>query len=135
MYQEHFGLRELPFAITPDPRFLFMSEQHRESLAHLLYGLENDVGFILLTGEVGAGKTTICRYLLDQSLEDWAVAFIINPRVSVRELLSTICDEFRIDYPKNIRSIKEFVDLINAYLLEAHAKGKKRSSLSMRHRT
>ena len=120
-----FGLREMPFAITPDPRFLFMSEQHRESLAHLLYGLENDVGFILLTGEVGAGKTTICRYLLDQSPEDWVVAFIINPRVSVRELLSTMCDEFRIDYPKNTCSVKEYVDLINAYLLEVHANGKK----------
>jgi general secretion pathway protein A len=125
MYQEHFGLREMPFAIAPDPRFLFMSEQHRESLAHLLYGLENDVGFVLLTGEVGAGKTTICRYLLDQSPEDWVVAFIINPRVSVRELLSTMCDEFRIDYPKNTCSVKEYVDLINAYLLEIHAKGKK----------
>lgn len=125
MYEEHFGLNEQPFSIAPDPRFLYMSEQHREGLAHLLYGLQCDGGFVLLTGEVGSGKTTLCRTLLDQIPEECIVAFIFNPRVTVLELLSSICDEFRIDYPQRNQSIKCFVDRINAFLLDMHAKGRK----------
>ncbi|MCE5241693.1 MAG: AAA family ATPase [Syntrophobacteraceae bacterium] len=125
MYEEHFGLNEQPFSIAPDPRFLYMSEQHREGLAHLLYGLQSDGGFVLLTGEVGSGKTTLCRYLLDQIPEECVVAFIFNPRVTVLELLSSICDEFRIHYPERNQSIKGFVDRINAFLLDMHAKGRR----------
>jgi general secretion pathway protein A len=125
MYTEYFGLKEAPFSIAPDPRYLYMSEQHREALAHLLFGVTNDGGFVLLTGEVGTGKTTVCRCLLEQMPENCDVAFIFNPQLTVRELLSTICDELRIKYPEGARSIKVFIDLINAYLLDAHAQGRK----------
>jgi general secretion pathway protein A len=121
MYRKYFGFKKLPFSIAPDPRYLYMSEQHREALAHLLYGIKNDCGFVMLTGEVGTGKTTICRRLLEQIPKSCSVAFIINPRLSAEELLAAICDEFGIEYPKRKTGIKVFVDLLNAYLLEAHA--------------
>ena len=125
MYNEYFGLTENPFSIAPDPRYLYLSEQHREALAHLLYGITSDGGFVLLTGEVGTGKTTISRCLLEQIPDDCEVAFIFNPKLTVEELLSTICDEFGIEYPTGTSSIKVFVDLINRYLLDAHAGGRK----------
>ncbi len=123
MYRNYFGLRQKPFSIAPDPAFLYMSERHREALAHLLYGIRSDAGFVLLTGEVGTGKTTICRCLLEQMPESARVAYIINPRLSTLELLASICDEFGIAYPPGQTSGKLLVDLINEYLLEAHAEG------------
>lgn len=125
MYNEYFGLKDTPFSIAPDPRFLYMSDQHREALAHLLYGLNSEGGFVLLTGEVGTGKTTVCRCLLDQIPANSSIAFIFNPKLTVEELLATICDEFRIKYPDGTASIKVFVDLINDYLLKSHAEGRK----------
>lgn len=125
MYKEYFGFKETPFSIAPDPRYLFMSEQHREALAHLVFGIHSDGGFVLLTGEVGTGKTTICRCLLGQLPEKCVVAFILNPKLTVLELLSTICDEFRIPYPEGTTSVKFFVDRINAYLIDANARGLK----------
>lgn len=125
MYSEYFGLSELPFSIAPDPRYLYMSNQHREALAHLLYGFNSDGGFVLLTGEVGTGKTTVCRCLLDQVPGNSAIAFIFNPKLTVEELLATICDEFGIQYPAGNSSIKVFIDLINIFLLDAHAKSRK----------
>lgn len=125
MYKEYFGLEELPFSIAPDPRYLYMSEQHREALAHLVYGLNSDGGFVLLTGEVGTGKTTVCRCLLEQLPENSDVAFILNPKLTVEELLATICDELGIAYPPGNSSVKVFVDRINSYLLDAHARGRK----------
>src|SRR5450756_2640663 len=124
MYQHHFGLAEAPFSIAPDPRYLYLSQRHQEALAHLLYGVNGDGGFVLLTGEVGAGKTTVCRCLLQQIPASCDVAYIFNPRLTVEELLSTICVEFGIAYPPGNTSIKVFVDCINAYLLDAHAKGR-----------
>lgn len=125
MYNEYFGLNEAPFSIAPDPRYLFMSEQHREALAHLVYGFNSDGGFVLLTGEVGTGKTTVSRCLLEQIPDNTAIAFILNPKMTVQELLATVCDEFGIKYPPDNTSIKIFVDLINSYLLEAHANDRK----------
>ena len=125
MYRDHFGLKETPFAITPDPRFLFMSEPHREALAHLLYGMKSDGGFVLLTGEVGTGKTTVCRCLLEQLPADSEVAFILNPKLTAGELLATICDEFAIEYPAGNTSLKVFVDRIAAYLLSVNARGRR----------
>ncbi len=125
MYCEYFGLKELPFSIAPDPRYLYMSERHREALAHLVYGMEYDGGFVLLTGEVGTGKTTVCRCLLEQVPKHTDVAFIFNPKLTADELLATICDELAIDYPKDNTSIKVFVDRINAYLLGAYSEGRK----------
>ena len=125
MYNKYFGLKDTPFSIAPDPRFLYMSEQHREALAHLMYGLNSEGGFVLLTGEVGTGKTTVCRCLLDQIPVISTIAFIFNPKLTVEELLATICDEFEIKYPEDTSSIKVFVDLINDYLLKSHAEGRK----------
>jgi general secretion pathway protein A len=125
MYKEHFGLTNLPFSIAPDPRFLYMSGQHREALAHLIYGVTTDGGFVLLTGEVGAGKTTICRCLLEQVPEATDIALILNPKVTVEELLASICDEIGVRYPDGTKSNKVFIDLINDYLLDAHARGRK----------
>lgn len=121
MYQDHFGFSEIPFSIAPDPRYLFMSAGHREALAHLLYGVGGEGGFVLLTGEVGTGKTTVCRCLLEQMPSKGHLALILNPNVTVLELLSSICDEFQIPYPPHTQSIKTFVDLINGFLLRAHA--------------
>jgi len=124
MYTSYFGLNESPFSIAPDPLYLYMSEHHREALAHLQYGIKREGGFVLLTGEVGAGKTTLCRSLLEQLPEGVDIAFVFNPKVSVIELLETICDELRIDRPEH-GSVKKLVDLLNTYLLEANADGRK----------
>lgn len=124
MYQSYFGLTDAPFSIAPDPRYLYMSQRHQEALAHLLYGVNGGGGFVLLTGEVGAGKTTVCRCLLEQIPECCDVAYIFNPRQTVAELLSSICAEFGIHCPAGNTSVKVFVDCINAYLLDAHARGR-----------
>ena len=124
MYQSYFGLAEAPFSIAPDPRYLYMSQRHQEALAHLLYGVNGGGGVVLLTGEVGAGKTTICRCLLEQIPESCDVAYIFNPKLTVAELLSTICAEFGISCPSGNTSIKVYVDCINAYLLDAYARGR-----------
>ncbi len=124
MYQQYFGLAEAPFSIAPDPRYLYLSQRHQEALAHLLYGVNGDGGFVLLTGEVGAGKTTVCRCLLQQIPASCDVAYVFNPNLTVGELFSTICVEFGIAVPPGNVSVKVFVDCINAYLLDAHAKGR-----------
>jgi general secretion pathway protein A len=125
MYEKYFGLTERPFSIAPDPRFLYMSQQHREALAHLLYGVGEGGGFVQLTGEVGTGKTTICRCLLEQLPGNVDVALILNPRVTALELLASLCDELRIQYAKDTTSIKSLIDVLNAYLLDTHAKGRR----------
>ena len=125
MYIEHFGLKEIPFSIAPDPRYLYMSDGHREALAHLLYGMNSDGGFVLLTGEVGTGKTTVCRRLLESVPQDAEIAFILNPKLTVSELLASVCDEFGVSYPEGNASIKVFVDRISAYLLGACESGKR----------
>jgi len=125
MYEKYFGLTERPFSIAPDPRFLYMSQQHREALAHLLYGVGDGGGFVQLTGEVGTGKTTICRCLLEQLPDNVDVALILNPRVTALELLASLCDELRIQYAKDTTSIKLLIDVLNAYLLDTHAKGRR----------
>ncbi len=124
MYRRYFGLKRAPFSIAPDPRYLYMSPQHKEALAHLLYGIKNEGGFVLLTGEIGTGKTTICRRILETLSKNIVVAFIINPTLSVGELLAAVCDEFGIGYPRKT-SIKDLVDRINGFLLELNARRKK----------
>ncbi len=126
MYNKHFGLKHTPFSIAPDPRYLFMSERHREALAHLLYGLQGSGGVVLLTGEIGAGKTTVCRCFLEQIPKKCNVAYIFNPKLTVPELLRTVCDEFGIpvDHIRaQAEATKEHVDAINAFLLRTHAVG------------
>lgn len=124
MYQEFFGLKEAPFSIAPNPHYLYMSKQHHEALAHLVYGVGRDGGFVLLTGEVGTGKTTICRCFLEQLPVDTDVAFILNPKLNAEQLLATICDELSISYFDDDVSIKDLVDNINHYLLKSHAQGR-----------
>lgn len=126
MYEKFFGLKHAPFSIAPDPHYLFMSERHREALAHLLYGLGGGGGFVLLTGEIGAGKTTVCRCFLEQIPADCHVAYIFNPKLTVLELLKTVCDEFRIAPPPAgaAATVKDYVDVLNAFLLQAHAAGR-----------
>jgi general secretion pathway protein A len=126
MYTQFFSLKQTPFSIAPDPRYLFMSERHREALAHLLYGVGAGGGFVLLTGEIGAGKTTVCRCFLEQIPANCNVAYIFNPKLTVDELLRSICDEFRIGFEHEgpgAATVKDYVDALNAYLMAAHAEG------------
>ncbi|MGI9235834.1 MAG: AAA family ATPase [Woeseiaceae bacterium] len=126
MYTSFFGLNEKPFSITPDPRYLFMSERHGEALAHLVYGVTESGGFIQLTGEVGTGKTTLVRTLLLNRMPDNAdVAVVLNPQLSVLEFLATICEELHIEVPHNKGSIKAQTDALNRHLLQAHAGGRR----------
>ena len=124
MYTHYFQLKQSPFSIAPDPRYLYMSERHREALAHLLYGVGSGGGFVLLTGEIGAGKTTVCRCFMEQIPANCQLAYIFNPKLSVEELLHSICEEFRIALAPGVASVKGYVDAINAYLLASHAQGK-----------
>ncbi len=123
MFHEYFGISEDPFAITPDTRYLFQSERHRNAFAHLLYGVADAGGFVQLTGEIGTGKTLLCRNLLAQLPEEVNVALIFNPRLTPLELVASICDELKILYPVGCQSIKEIVDFLNAYLLEGYRQG------------
>jgi general secretion pathway protein A len=125
MYAEHFGLSELPFSLTPDPRYVYMSERHREALAHLIYGISQGDGFVQLTGEVGTGKTTICRCLLEQLPSDVDVALIFNPRLTSHELLAAVCDELRVSYPTGTSSVKALVDTLYRHLLATHERGRR----------
>ncbi len=124
MYYDYFGISESPFSITPDPRYLYMSKGHHEALAHLLYGVSENGGFVLLTGEVGTGKTSVCRCLLEQLPDTAEVALILNPRLNELELLAGICDELDIAYPKDTTSLKVMVDLLNDHLFNIYAKGR-----------
>ena len=125
MYNAYFNFKEAPFSIAPDPRYLYMTGQHREALAHLVYGLNSEGGCILLTGEVGTGKTTVCRCLLEQIPEHTNIALVVNPKVTAIELLETICDELKIDYPADNNTIKTYIDRINTFLIEANARNEK----------
>ncbi len=127
MYLQFFGLSEAPFAITPDPAFVYLSAAHRDALAHLLYGVGTGGagGFVQLTGEVGTGKTTICRCLLEQVPEDTIIALILNPMLTPIELLATICEELDVAVSGIENSSKALVDALNAYLIKQHALGKR----------
>ncbi|MBI2381964.1 MAG: AAA family ATPase [Gammaproteobacteria bacterium] len=124
MYNAYFGFSESPFSIAPDPRYLYMSERHREALAHLLYGVGGGGGFVLLTGEVGTGKTTVCRCLLEQMPAQVDLALILNPKLSPTELVAAICDELHVAYDKDSGSLKTLVDALNQRLLAAHAEAR-----------
>ena len=126
MYAKFFGLKQQPFSIAPDPRYLFMSERHREALAHLRYGATGGGGFVLLTGEIGAGKTTVCRCFLEHLPKRCNVAYIFNPQLTVLELLKTVCDEFHVpvEHPDPAHvTVKDFIDPLNEFLLRTQAIG------------
>ncbi len=125
MYTSFFGLNEKPFSITPDPRYLFMSERHGEALAHLVYGVTESGGFVQLTGEVGTGKTTLVRSLLLNRLPTNAdVAVVLNPQLSALEFLQTVCEELGVRVPAE-PSAKAMLDGLNRHLLDAHADGRR----------
>jgi general secretion pathway protein A len=126
MYAAHFGLSREPFSLAPDPHFLFMSERHREALAHLLYGVRGGGGFVLLTGEIGAGKTTIARGFLEQLPAGCVVAYVFNPQLSALELLQTLLGEFGLPPLQGSErdSAKAHIDALNRFLLEVHAQGR-----------
>jgi general secretion pathway protein A len=125
MYTRFFGLEEAPFAITPDPRYLYLGHHHREALAHLLYGVGQGGGFVLLTGEVGTGKTTLCRSLTEQVPPEVDLALVLNPKLTVVELLAGVCDELRVPYPMGTASVKVLVDALYGHVLASHAAGRR----------
>ena len=124
MYYRYFGLQEEPFSIAVNPKYLFMSARHRDALAHLLYGVGTGGGFILLTGEVGTGKTTINRCLMQQLPADTDMSIILNPALNAEELLATACDELGIEYDRENSSLKDLTDRLHAFLLENHRQGR-----------
>src|SRR5262245_17287427 len=123
MYTGFFGLREKPFSLAPDPRYLFLSASHREALAHLLYGIEEGEGFIEVIGQVGTGKTTLCRTLLDRIGSDAEIAYIFNPSPSEVELLAAINREFGL--PTAVRTRTDLLDALNQFLVEKNAAGRR----------
>jgi general secretion pathway protein A len=124
VYTEFFGLREKPFSITPDPRYLYMSARHADALAHLIYGISESGGFIQLTGEVGTGKTTLIRSLLEQLPDKAEIALILNPHLSAHEFIAVICEELRTPEPRD-GTLKAQIDALNAHLLRVHAAGRR----------
>jgi general secretion pathway protein A len=124
VYTEFFGLNEKPFAITPDPRYLYMSARHTDALAHLLYGISESGGFIQLTGEVGTGKTTLIRSVLERLPEKAEIALILSPQLTTLEFLATIVQELHCATPTE-RTVKAHIDVLNAHLMEAHAEGRR----------
>ena len=127
MYTHFFRLTRDPFSISPDPRYLFMSHSHHEALAHLMYGTGGGGGVVVLTGEIGAGKTTVCRCFLDRVPDNCNVGYIFNPKLTVNELLQAICEEFHVVVPRhggNAIGAKDYIDALNRHLLEAHAQGR-----------
>ena len=124
MYTEFFGLNEKPFAITPDPRYLYMSARHTDALAHLLYGISESGGFIQLTGEVGTGKTTLIRSVLEQLPEKADIALILSPQLTTLEFLETIVQELHAPTPTE-RTVKAYIDALNVTLMNAHAEGRR----------
>lgn len=124
MFGQYFNIDESVFSIAPNPKYLYLSKQHEEALAHLIYGVTRKGGFVCLTGDIGTGKTTICRCMFEQLPENTDVAFVINPKFSPMELLASICDELHLGYSSFQPNIKEYVKKLNTYLIEAHSRGR-----------
>ncbi len=121
MYTDYFGFNENPFSIAPNPRYLYMSKMHQEALAHLVYGTTSKGCIVLLTGEIGTGKTTISRYFLEKLPRSTDIAVITNPKLTSNELLASVCDEFRISVAQQEPSAKNYIDSLNAFLLKAYS--------------
>ncbi|HEY2559960.1 MAG TPA: AAA family ATPase [Caldimonas sp.] len=124
MYQSFFGLQQEPFSIAPDPRFLYMSDKHREALALLNYGLNRGAGFVLLTGEIGAGKTTVWRRFLEELPSNFDVASVVNPKLDTQALIARICEDLHLESPPDQVPI-DMIDALHSHLLLAHAMGRR----------
>ena len=122
MYTAFYGLREKPFSLTPNPRFLYLTDAHKEALAHLVYGLEQGEGFIVITGEVGTGKTTLCRSLLERIELETEIAILFNPSENARELLQSINEEFGLQVDGLSR--RQLLGTLNRFLLDRNAEGR-----------
>jgi general secretion pathway protein A len=122
MYKDFYGLDKMPFNTTPDTRFFFHSEQHQEALSSLLYAINQRKGFVLLTGEIGAGKTTVCRAFLNRLDPSTKVAVITNTRLTERQLLQSICEEFGLWIPGNVGKVTLFNEL-NQFLIDQYRQG------------
>ncbi len=125
MYESFFGLEQEPFSVAPDPRFLYLSEQHKKALAHLGYGLQRGGGFVLLTGEIGAGKTTVWRHFLEGLPDNLDVASVVNPKLGVQALLTRICEDLRIEPASLTDGHSDPIDVLHGHLLLAHARGRR----------
>ena len=127
IYLQYFALKREPFSIVPDPGFLYPSIYHRQAVAHLKYGLDREGGFILLTGEVGTGKTTLTRTMIKRIPPHVRVAYILNSKLNTTDVLASICDELNIQLPEDVELsfTKKCIDALNQDLLAAHAEGKK----------
>jgi general secretion pathway protein A len=126
MYLRYYGFDDYPFSVTPDPAFLYLSASHREALGHLLYGAGEHSGFVALIGEVGTGKTTLIRALVDNDMPDLDIALCWNPHLEVREFVATICDELGASYDaRRDTSLKDLVDRLNKHLLATHANNRR----------
>ena len=123
MYLNYYGLNDNPFSIAPNPDYLFMSTRHKQALAHLTFGLTESGGFVMLTGEVGTGKTTVSRKLMQELGKDTQMAVILNPTLSALELLATVCDELNISYDASVATLKVYTDVILAKLASNHENG------------
>ena len=124
MYGEFFNLDESAFSIAPNPKYLYLSGQHEEALAHLLYGVTRPGGFVLITGEIGTGKTTVCRSLFLELPENTEIALIVNPNLNPDDLLASICDELEISYPEYQLTSKTYINKLNEHLIQSHAEGR-----------
>jgi len=123
MYKRFFGFKERPFKLVPDPAYLFLSRSHEEAMAHLTYAVSQGDGFVEITGEVGTGKTTLCRTFLESLDVTTEAAYIFNPKLDAIQLLRAVNDEFRI--PSDADNTKDLIDILNAFLIEKKAEGKK----------
>ena len=124
MYGKYFNIDETAFSIAPNPKYLFLSEQHKEALAHLLFGVTRPGGFVLITGEIGTGKTTVCRSLFLEVPENTDIALIVNPKLNPDDLLASICDELQISYPEYQLTSKTYLNKLNERLIQSHSEGK-----------
>jgi general secretion pathway protein A len=124
VYLNYYGLNDNPFSIAPNPDYLFMSTRHKQALAHLTFGLTESGGFVMLTGEVGTGKTTVMRKLMQELGKDTKMAVILNPTLSALELLATVCDELNVSYDASVATLKVYTDKILEKLASNHENGK-----------